>query len=62
MIVWAKRYDMTSAWTSLTPHKDEVVRMIEFTGRQCAWSVGGEFCVVVGSAGALAIFERWGKP
>lgn len=53
---------MTSAWTSLTPHKDEVVRMIEFTGRQCAWSVGGEFCVVVGSAGALAIFERWGKP
>ena len=25
-----------------------------------AWSTGGEWCVVVGSAGVLAVFERWG--
>lgn len=57
---WAKKYDMTDAWADIAPHKDEVIRGLEFTGRQCAWSVGGEWCVVVGSAGVLAIFERWG--
>jgi polycomb protein EED len=58
---WAKKYDMTDAWTDIAPHKEEVVRGIDFTGRQCAWSVGGEWCVIVGSAGALAIFERWSQ-
>jgi polycomb protein EED len=42
------------------PHKEEVVRGLEFTGRQVAWSTGGEWCVVVGSAAVVAIFERWG--
>ena len=52
---------MQNSWVDLAPHREDVVKGIEFTGRQCAWSVGGEWCVVVGSAGALAIFERWGK-
>jgi polycomb protein EED len=28
-------------------------------GRQVAWSRGGEWCVVVGSVGTMAVFERW---
>ena len=50
---------MTDPWKSLAPHKEEAVRGLEFTGRQVAFSTGGEWCVVVGSAGVLAVFERW---
>jgi polycomb protein EED len=57
---WAARYSISDAWTDLAPHKEEVVRGLDFTGRQVAWSTGGEWCVVVGSAGVVAIFERWG--
>ena len=58
---WAKRYDLGDPWMDLAPHKEEVVKGLEFTGRQVAWSSGGEWCVVVGSAGCLAVFERWGR-
>ena len=32
-----------------------------FTGRQCAWSVGGEWCVVVGTGGTIVLFQRGGS-
>lgn len=57
---WNKKYNISDAWTDLAPHKEEVVKGLDFTGRQVAWSTGGEWCVVVGSAGVLAVFERWG--
>jgi polycomb protein EED len=57
--IWSKRYALSDAWTDLAPHKEEVVRGLEFTGRQVAWSTAGELCVVVGSAGVIGVFERW---
>jgi polycomb protein EED len=59
--VWNKRYGLDSAERELLPHKEEVVRGLSFVGRQVAWSRGGEWCVVVGSAGVVAVFERWEK-
>lgn len=50
---------MTDPWRKLPSHKVAVVAGLEFTGRQLAFSTGGEWCVVVGSAGVLAVFERW---
>jgi polycomb protein EED len=57
--VWNKRYGIDSAERELLPHKEEVVRGLSFVGRQVAWSRGGKWCVVVGSAGVIAVFERW---
>lgn len=59
--IWAKRYSIGDPHGDIIAHKDEVVRGYEFVGRYVAWSNGGEWCVVVGSAGVIAIFERWQK-
>jgi polycomb protein EED len=58
---WAKRYNIGNEWTNIAPHREEAVKTLDFVGRQIAWSNGGEWCVVVGSEGAMAIFERWAK-
>lgn len=59
--IWAKRYSIGDPYQDITAHKDEVVKGYEFVGRYVAWSNGGEWCVVVGSAGVISIFERWQK-
>ena len=57
--VWAKRYGIEDAGRELQSHREEVVKGLTVTGRQVAWSRGGEWCVVVGSAGIVGVFERW---
>lgn len=57
--VWAKRYGIEDAGRELQSHKEEVIKGLSITGRQVAWSRGGECCVVVGSSGIIAVFERW---
>lgn len=48
-----------NAFTSIKPHKSVTVPSVTFTERQAAWSVGGEWCVVVGDHGMICIFRRW---
>lgn len=45
----------------LEAHNVETVKGLTFTGRQVAWSVCGEWCVVVGSSGVIAVLHRWEK-
>lgn len=59
--IWAKRYSIGDPHGDIIAHKEEVVRGFEFVGRYIAWSNGGEWCVVVGSAGMIGVFERWQK-
>ena len=59
--IWAKRYFIGDPHGDIIAHKDEVMKGFEFVGRYSAWSNGGEWCVVVGSAGMIGIFERWQK-
>ena len=59
--IWAKRYSIGDPNGDIIAHKDEVMKGFEFVGRSIAWSNGGEWCVVVGSAGMIGIFERWQK-
>lgn len=56
---YLKRYGLGDAERELGAHKEDVVKGFNFTGRQAAWSPGGEWCVVVGSAGVVAVFGRW---
>jgi len=41
-------------------HRVEVVPKYVMQGRQVAWSVGGEWCVVVGTPNIVAVYWRWG--
>lgn len=59
--IWGKRYAISDPNVNIFAHKDEVVKGLGFVGRQIAWSRGGEWCVVVGSAGVIGVFERWQK-
>ena len=49
---------MRDAFKGLEAHKEEVVKGVSFTGRQVAWSADGEWCVVCGSAGVVALWKR----
>jgi polycomb protein EED len=55
---WTKKYYMGDALEPLEAHHTEVVKLLGFTGRQVAWSGDGEWCVVVGSAGVVALLQR----
>ncbi|TGO74250.1 hypothetical protein BELL_0296g00010 [Botrytis elliptica] len=48
--LWNHKYDIRQAYPlkRLLPHKVETVPGWSFMGRGCAWSRGGEWCVVVG--------------
>jgi polycomb protein EED len=59
--IWSKRYSIGDPHGDIVAHKDEVIRGFDFVGRYVAWSNGGEWCVVVGSAGVIGVFERWQK-
>jgi polycomb protein EED len=57
---WNGLYNMQDAHEPLMAHKEDVIKHARTCGRQVAWSTGGEWFVVVGSGGVIAIFERWG--
>ncbi|KAF8859079.1 WD40 repeat-like protein [Acephala macrosclerotiorum] len=56
---WAAKYDMGDPLRDIGAHGTEVVKGLNFTGRQVAWSVDGRWCVVVGSSGVVACLQRW---
>lgn len=44
----------------LAPHKIVIAEPGNaFSTRQSAWSLGGEWCVVVGNAGTISVLRRW---
>lgn len=58
-------YEMTSPQRPLLAHQQLKIpeiggKGVRFFGRQVAWSPGGEWCVVVGHPGVVAVLERWG--
>ncbi|EHK99925.1 hypothetical protein M7I_4180 [Glarea lozoyensis 74030] len=58
---WEMRYAMDDPLKDLAPHREEVVKGLDFCGRQAAWSPDGRWCVVVGSMGVWAVLQRWGN-
>lgn len=58
---WGNRYGIEDMQRPLKAHREEGIRNFAFVGRRVAWSRGGEWCVVVGSLGVMAVFERWEK-
>ncbi|MCJ1356341.1 MAG: hypothetical protein MMC33_006336 [Icmadophila ericetorum] len=52
------RYAIDDPLKGLLPHKTQVVPKVTFAARQAAWSVGGEWLVVVGDQGMMALFAR----
>lgn len=53
-----KRYGVEDPFKRLQPHHTVVVPKVLFASRQAAWSVGGEWLVVVGDQGMMAVFHR----
>jgi polycomb protein EED len=53
-----EKYSTGNPFQLLAPHKTVTVPKITFEGRQIAWSVGGEWMVVVGGQGMIGIFGR----
>ncbi|KAA6414919.1 MAG: hypothetical protein FRX48_01669 [Lasallia pustulata] len=53
-----KRYGVEDPFKPLQPHQTVVVPKVLFASRQTAWSVGGEWMVVVGDQGMIAVFHR----
>ena len=52
------KYGVEDPFRTLLPHKTHVVPRVTFAARQAAWSVGGEWMVVVGDQGMMALFAR----
>ncbi|RFU35641.1 hypothetical protein B7463_g737, partial [Scytalidium lignicola] len=59
--IWDRRYNMGEPLHSIQAHKEEVVKSLAFVGRQVAWSSGGEWCIVAGSASVVAVLQRWSR-
>ncbi|KAI9714684.1 MAG: hypothetical protein M1812_006349, partial [Candelaria pacifica] len=55
----AKAHDISDPFFNIAPHKTITVPNVVFAARQAAWSVGGEWMVVVGNYGMMAVFHRW---
>ncbi|MCJ1297490.1 hypothetical protein MMC08_000277 [Hypocenomyce scalaris] len=53
-----RRYGVEDPFKKLQPHHMVVVPKVFFASRQAAWSVGGEWMVVVGDQGMIAVFHR----
>jgi hypothetical protein len=54
----AKDTPRSDPFTPLAAHRSFVVPKINFTIRQIAFSVGGEYMVAVGDQGVIALFQR----
>lgn len=53
-----ERYGVEDPFKAIKPHKSLTVPKIEFAARGAAWSVGGEWLLVVGDQGMIATFHR----
>ncbi|CAJ2512177.1 Uu.00g051920.m01.CDS01 [Anthostomella pinea] len=58
---WEGKYDMTRLEEPIKAHAQSNITIKDFVGRQVAWSVGGDWCVVVGSKNLAIILQRWYK-
>ncbi|KAI9800844.1 MAG: hypothetical protein M1825_003627 [Sarcosagium campestre] len=54
------KYDIMDPFALIEAHKTVTVPKVSFATRQIAWSVGGEWMVVVGDHGVIALFGRDG--
>lgn len=54
------KFSTDDPFRALLPHRTHVVPRVTFAARQVAWSVGGEWMVVVGDQGMVAVFEGKG--
>ncbi|MCJ1284510.1 hypothetical protein MMC26_003843 [Xylographa opegraphella] len=52
------KFAVDDPFRALIPHRTHVVPRVTFASRQAAWSVGGEWMVVVGDQGMIALFTR----
>lgn len=53
-----QKYATDDPFRALSAHGSTVVPKINFAGRQVAWSVGGEWMVLVGDEGMIVLFSR----
>ena len=53
-----QKFAVDDPFRTLIPHRTQVVPRVTFASRQVAWSVGGEWMVVVGDQGMIALFTR----
>ena len=53
-----QKFAVDDPFKTLSPHRTHVVPRVTFASRQIAWSVGGEWMVVVGDQGMIALFTR----
>lgn len=51
---------LSNPWKPITAHKTVTHPTIDFCARASGWSVGGEWCVVVGDCGMICLFRRGG--
>ncbi len=58
---WEAKYDMTRVEDAIKAHATSKLTIKDFVGRQVAWNVTGEWCVVVGSKNLAIILQRWDK-
>ncbi len=54
-----RRHDISDPFAEIHAHSTIFVKRKGFVARQVAWSVGGEWMVVVGEMATVAIFGRW---
>lgn len=54
----AMKYSLDDPFRKLMSHAESTVPRVSFAARQVAWSVGGEWMVVVGDQGMVALFAR----
>ena len=58
---WESKYDMTRVEDAIKAHATSKLTIKDFVGRQVAWNISGEWCVVVGSKTHGIILQRWDK-
>lgn len=54
----AQKYKVDDPFRLLSSHAETTVPRVSFAARQVAWSVGGEWAVVVGDQGMIALLAR----
>ena len=54
----ALKFSLEDSFRKLTSHAESTVPKVSFAARQVAWSIGGEWMVVVGDQGMVALFAR----
>lgn len=57
-VMTRNKCQMDDPFKVLEPHRVMTVHKVNFACRQVAWSVGGEWMVVVGDQGMIGIFKR----